>query len=1037
MTEFSVPIETIERFLSGHGEEKYIVNVEYDMNTNLIYKIKDVPGQGITIETEPLKAFMWIKNLNEVKKICRFYGNNDLLIKKKMTEYGIEIKTLRHDNHPRLVQGFNYLVKCNQGYKRMVAFFSDGGINIYNKYEKRINIPSYFNILPPVEQYFIGTGNRLYKGFESYDEINKFIFDLETTGLDPNINKIFLIGIKTNKGYEKLIECNLEDEESERQGIIQFFDEISQVKPAIIAGYNSANFDWYFIFKRCQVLGLDIETIAKTLKPDQKIWVRESMLKLGNEVETYIQTNMFGYSIIDINHSTRRAQAIDSDMKYTKLKYVCKYNDVAKPNRVYIDGENIGKYWESNNKFYFDNKSGSYTKTMPRIEYMDFITRKIVQENPDKIFVFGDNDLREGYGGQAKEMRGEKNTIGIVTKKEPFSNEDSYYTDDEFELNKKKINIDIKNIINEIKKGKTIVFPTNGIGTGLAKLKEKAPKTYKFLQGSINALKMYAESYIECNGKYIVERYLMDDLWETLEVDNIYNQSSFMLAKLIPTTYQRVSTMGTAGLWKMLMLTWSYENDLAIPIPDTKRDFVGGLSRLFKVGFSKILRKMDYSSLYPSIQLAHDVFPTCDISHVLKSFLKYFHSERFKAKNLAKKYGKAGDKQMKSFYERKQLPLKIFINSMFGALGAPNAFPWAEMDVAEGITTRARQYLRAMVKFFMRYGYDPLVLDTDGVNFMAPKGGEHFTYIGLGNNEAVEAGKTYTGVEAVIAEFNDLYMKGEMALSLDGTWPSTINLARKNYAMLEDSGKIKLTGNTIKSKKMPVYIEEFIDKAMILLLNEKGAEFVDYYNDYVKRIYCKAIPLAKIATKARVKKSIQQYVNRGLNKNGKPLPKQAHMELVLLNNMSVNLGDTLLYVNTGTKASHGDVKMDKTGKIYASLIKSDDLEQRPDMLGDYNVAKYLDMFNKRIKPLLVVFSEDVRKGLIIKNPADKKDWLNNELNMINGVPYKEADQDTIEELFTPSDLEKAYWAKFDYEPDIWFQENILFTVPGLGKTVPI
>ena len=85
----------------------------------------------------------------------------------------------------------------------------------------------------------------------------------------------------------------------------------------------------------------------------------------------------------------------------------------------------------------------------------------------------------------------------------------------------------------------------------------------------------------------------MDDLWETLEVDNIYNQTSFMLAKMVPTTYQRVSTMGTAGLWKMLMLTWSFEHNLAIPIADVKRDFVGGLSRLLSVGYSKKLRKMD------------------------------------------------------------------------------------------------------------------------------------------------------------------------------------------------------------------------------------------------------------------------------------------------------------------------------------------------------------------------------------------------------------------------------------------------------------
>ena len=1036
MSEFSVPLEKIEAFLSGHGEEKYIVNVEYEMDKNLIYKIKDIPGQGITIETEALKSFMWIKNLKQLKEICRFYGNNDLLIKKKMTEYGVEIKPLRHDDHPRLTQGFTYIVTCTQGYKRMVSFFSDGGINIYNKFERRIDIPSHFYILPPIEQYFIGTGNRLYKGFEDYNELNKLIFDLETTGLDPNVQKIFLIGMKTNRGYEKLIEIDLEDEESERQGIIKFFDEINVIKPSIIAGYNSANFDWYFIFRRCQVLGIDIENIAKTLKENQKIWVKENILKIGGDVETFVQTNMFGYSIIDINHSTRRAQAINSDMKNTRLKYVCKFNNVAKKNRVYIDGENIGKYWKSKDQYFFDEKSGSYCRTKPSIEYMDFINRETVKANPDKIFVFGDNDIREGLGGQAKEMRGESNAIGIVTKKSPQTTDDAYYTDDEFDLNKTKINIDIKNVMGEIKKGKTVVFPSNGIGTGLAKLKEKAPKTFKFLQASIKALENYCNSYTECTGKYIVERYLMDDLWETQEVDNIYNQSSFMLAKLIPTTYQRVSTMGTAGLWKMLMLTWSYENGLAIPVNDKKREFVGGLSRLFKVGFSKKLRKMDYSSLYPAIQLAHGLFPSCDIMGALKSFLKYFHTERFRAKDLAKKYGKAGDKQMQSLFDRKQLPLKIFINSMFGALGAPTSFNWAEVDVAEGITTRARQYLRLMVRFFMKYGYEPLVLDTDGVNFMAPKTGEDFTYTGKGNNESVEKGREYTGVSAVIAEFNDLYMKNEMSLSLDGTWPSTINLARKNYALLEDNGKVKLTGNTIKSKKMPVYIEEFIDKAMILLLNEKGVEFVNYYNDYIKRIYSKGIPLSKIATKARVKKSIQQYANRGNNKNGKPLPKQAHMELAVKNNLTVNLGDTIYYVNNGTRKSHGDVKPDKNGNIYGVLIDNDIIENKPDMLGEYNVAKYVDMFNKRIKPLLVVFSADVRAGLVIDNPTNKKDWLRSELDLVNGIPYKDADQDTIEDLFTPSDLEKIYWEKYDYRSDIWFDEKIIFTVPGLGMEVP-
>jgi hypothetical protein len=35
-----------------------------------------------------------------------------------------------------------------------------------------------------------------------------------------------------------------------------------------------------------------------------------------------------------------------------------------------------------------------------------------------------------------------------------------------------------------------------------------------------------------------------------------------------------------------------------------------------------------------------------------------------------------------------------------------------------------------------------------------------------------------------------LFMRGEMALDTDGTWPSCINLARKNYALMTSKGKL-------------------------------------------------------------------------------------------------------------------------------------------------------------------------------------------------------------------------------------------------------
>ena len=113
-----------------------------------------------------------------------------------------------------------------------------------------------------------------------------------------------------------------------------------------------------------------------------------------------------------------------------------------------------------------------------------------VNNNPNKLFIFGDNDIQKGKGGQAI-IRELKNTIGVPTKKEPNHKSSSYYTDDELETNKRKIDEAIQNIIIIIQENEydTIVFPKDGLGTGRAKLHIKAPKTFKYLINKIDELK--------------------------------------------------------------------------------------------------------------------------------------------------------------------------------------------------------------------------------------------------------------------------------------------------------------------------------------------------------------------------------------------------------------------------------------------------------------------------------------------------------------------------------------------------------------------
>ena len=942
--------EEIKSFLEGNDPEQFIVAIEFDYVTNSIYKIKEIPGKGKALQKDHFIPFAWVGDLRGLN----FYGGSKATQKEAMSKYKIVIDKLETHGNERLEKGLTFMVKSLAGYRELIQFFRDGGIDPWGEKVKDL-----FLMLPPVEQYLIQKEKRLFKGFEEYNDITRFVFDLETTSLEPKDGRIFMIGMKTNKGFHKVLECDTE--EKEKEGLIEFFRTIDELKPSIIGGYNSFNFDWFWIYERCAALKLDIRKICRSLNPERTITQKEQLLKLANEVEKYPQTSIWGYNVIDILHSVRRAQAINSNIKSAGLKYITQYLEIEDEDRIYIEHTDIGSMYSKKEDYWLNIKNGKYKK------------------------------------------------VGIDPK------------------------ID-------------------------------------------SACSKHTDVYVKTTGDKLVEDYLDDDLEETLRVDEEFNQGSFLLASLVPTTYERVSTMGTATLWKMIMLAWSYKYNLAIPEKQGKTDFVGGLSRLIKVGYSTSVLKLDFSSLYPSIQLVHDVFPECDVMGAMKGLLGFFRSSRIMYKQLAEEYEKTDPKKSKS-YDRKQLPIKIFINSMFGALSAPQVFHWGDMYMGEQITCTGRQYLRQMIGFFMNRGYEALVMDTDGVNFSAPPDVENRKYIGRGLNWKVKEGKEYTGAAADIAEYNDIFMRGEMALDNDGVWPACINLARKNYALITEKGKIKLVGNTIKSKKLPGYIEEFLDKGIKMLLRGEGKEFIEYYYEYLQKIYDQQIPLAKIAQRAKVKQSLKDYKFRctQTTKAGLLMSRQAHMELAIHHKLAVNLGDIILYVNNGTKASHGDVQkvnklksgwrpedleyytetngkppldsMDSMIRINCYMLDPAELEANPDMTGEYNVPRAISTFNKRIEPLMVVFQDEVRNGLIVDKPEDRGIFTTSQCELINGHPLGDGDQDDLDDVLTISEPEYQYWNKrglnpfyiYDKAEDGWRKE--IFDLPHLdsirGKDVPV
>lgn len=1309
--------QDIDTFLHGYDPMERIITIEcgyQDDQVSIIFKNQSGEKR---IKREDYKPFVWAK----LSAYERMFGGDRRALSKELKEYGIRaigLKTTVNDGPvaERMMNGYKVLFQATRkmNYTTFLSFFKKSGVPIYPDKSKNaapVQDSREFLAVSPIEQFMISTGKRLFKGYDDYDELLRLEWDLETTGLNTKYDRIDQIGLRTNKGFEKIITITGEGEERNRNELAAIDEAlriIASIKPDVITGHNSENFDWNFIFGALERLGSSIQEISeKYFREAIYKKKKPSVLKLGGEVEYFNQTVVWGHNITDSLHAVRRAQAIDSNMKKADLKYVTKYSKLNKPNRVYVPGDKIKIVWADTGLNYaFNDTNGNWYK--------------IDEKHP----------LKEGF---------------------------------------------------ELK-----------------------------------------------TGRYIVERYLLDDLYETDKVELRYNQSNFLLCKLLPTTFGRACTMGTAATWKMIMLAWSFENNLAIPAYSKSGRFTGGLSRLLQVGYVDRVVKLDYNSLYPSIILTWDIATDLDITGVMLQLLNYILTERERFKELkadaGKKAGKLKENKLEwkgtdeelttllaeiqkweseeSANDKKQLPFKIFGNSFFGGFGAPDLFNWGDLKCAEKTTCIGRQSLRLMISWFTNIGYTPIVGDsvtydtpiivknkitnkinilpicdvfddksqiefdneqyrdfsnkpflvltrngwenieyvykhktdktlhrietkdglidvtedhslfdgdknevkpkdlirgnkielfnnnikykidnsislnkawlfgffmadgssvycdrqqryfskrknefvyhkgkranwkisnqslnrlekakqilendfnvkcdikdhmkssnvynlivenadlakyfsesfytsyrykkvpeiilnssleikqsfidgfccgdgqgdtldecvefgqkskvamaglylmlkelgknfrlhtrkdkpefiafrfknhrgnilnenysnresdevwnnniitsksnyvydisangtfvnafglivchnTDGFNFQIPRElryTKETPYIGKGLNRNTEVGVEYYGVEGDVAEFNDLFMRRKMGLGIDEYAVATINFSRKNYAdLLEKKGELKskLVGNTIKSKKMPVYIEKFINEGVDLLLRGDGQKFLMNYYDYIDKIFNYKIPLRDIASKGKIKKTIAQYIEdcKTLTKAGRPKARQAWYELVIQDNLHVDVGDTIYYINTGKAKSHADykkvtikAKIDKEtgeileperteGQLNCKLLNPDVVEAEDDTFCDenteYNVPKYIDQFNKRITPLLVCFSKDIRDRILITNPENRQYFTEEESVLVSGEPNKPTDQDTYEQLMTIEDKEIKYWDSVNEVP---------------------
>ena len=640
--------EQIHSFLNGHNPMERIIKIEGDYNSDKMCVIyRDEKGFK-KVSHEPFYPFCWAK-----QSVGRgLFGGDRTKIKAKLQQYHISCKGLRvadsDGNVPeRMERGYRVLFRATtpMSYQKFMQFFKEGGRPIYpNQSDTNYGMKE-FIVVNPIEQFMIETGKRQFKGYDDYDELLRLEFDLETEGLDPQKDCISQIGIRTNKGFEKIIPVLGEREEkfkNETKALQEFFGTVREIDPDVLTGHNIENFDTWFIDERLKLRGSSLEKFTEHLFPHRGIYKanKQKVLKLGGEMEYYTPTIMWGTNITDSLFAVRRAQALNSNIKKADLKYITKFAKLNKPNRVYVPGKIINDTWIDEKKRYAHNdENGHWFK----------ITKSLLQ----KTFISENNEI----------------------------------------------------------------------------------KRYELLDNNQKLFdKKENESFDIVSGRYIVERYLLDDLYETDKVELSFNQTNYQICKMLPVPFEKMCTMGTAAIWKYIMLTWSYENNLAIPELIDTHAFTGGLSRLLVTGYVDRIIKLDYNSLYPSIILTHNINTDIDIMGAMSMMLEYILTKREEYKGEKKSADKkvreitqllenqpnneellADLKTYKSKYtlfDNMQSAVKVIGNGFFGSYGSGSVFPWSDLICAEETTCTGRMALRLMIGWFTNLGYKPLVGDS-------------------------------------------------------------------------------------------------------------------------------------------------------------------------------------------------------------------------------------------------------------------------------------------------------------------------------------
>jgi DNA polymerase elongation subunit (family B) len=408
-----------------------------------------------------------------------------------------------------------------------------------------------------------------------------------------------------------------------------------------------------------------------------------------------------------------------------------------------------------------------------------------------------------------------------------------------------------------------------------------------------------------------LKAYCLDDVRETDGISRLLSPSHFYQAQVLPLTYQNCVSRGNATRIDALLCAEYLQQSYSLPTPQMPQDFQGGLTDSVEPGVFRNVWHIDVRSLYPSVILAKKLHPVHDELGVFSRLLDNLRTFRLEAKDAMR----TAEGEQREHFQALQSSFKILINSFYGYLGFFQA-TFNDYNMARTVTAEGRAILSSMNEFLQKDGAKVIEMDTDGIYFCPPPGVDDMAVM-------------QARVQAVLPE--------GIEVELDASYQAMYAYKSKNYALLEENGKVSITGAALKSRGLEPFQRNYIREHITLMLTGRSNELPALFERYETAIREHRLPLKELAKREVLSTSPETYAQKLAD--GKTRRSAAY-ELALASGRTYRQGDSVEFYVTGNKKN---VSITDNSKL---------LEDGQEDNRDENVEFYLERLRQLRKKLI-------------------------------------------------------------------------------------